>query len=139
MIDVSSFAAGRWVTPGAGRREIASAITGEVIARAGNDALDVQSMLSFAREIGGPALRKMTFHDRARMLKAVAILLQENKQALYDLSYDTGATLSDHKIDVDGGIGTMMVFAAKGRREMPDDHVYLDGPPEQLGLSLIHI
>ncbi len=90
-------------------------------------------MLGFAREHGGPALRAMTFHDRARMLKALALHLMEHKQALYDLSYDTGATLSDHKIDVDGGIGTMLVFASKGRREMPDAHVYLDGAPEQLG------
>ena len=133
MLDVQSFAAGQWIAPGAGARTIASAITGDVIAHAGNDALDVQAMLSYAREMGGPALRKMTFHDRARMLKAVAMYLLARKQALYDLSFDTGATLSDHQIDVDGGIGTMLVFASKGRREMPDGHVYLDGPPEQLG------
>lgn len=133
MLDVQSFAAGQWINPGAGARNIASAITGEVIAQAGNDALGVQQMLSYARDVGGPALRKLTFHDRARMLKALALYLMERKQALYELSYDTGATLSDHKIDVDGGIGTMMVFASKGRREMPDGHVYLDGAPEQLG------
>ncbi|MBM1689317.1 phenylacetic acid degradation bifunctional protein PaaZ [Sulfitobacter geojensis] len=133
MLDVQSFAAGQWLPSSAGARNIASAITGEVIAQAGNDALDVQAMLGYARDVGGPALRKLTFHDRARMLKAVALYLMERKQVLYDLSYDTGATLSDHKIDVDGGIGTMMVFASKGRREMPDGHVFLDGPPEQLG------
>lgn len=133
MLDVQSFAAGQWLPSGAGARNIASAITGDVIAQAGNDALDVQAMLGHAREVGGPALRKLTFHDRAKMLKAVALYLMERKQALYELSYDTGATLSDHKIDIDGGIGTMMVFASKGRREMPDAHVYLDGPPEQLG------
>ncbi|UWR30134.1 phenylacetic acid degradation bifunctional protein PaaZ [Sulfitobacter sp. W002] len=133
MRDIHSYAAGEWLAPGAGARNIASAITGEVIAQAGNDALDAQAMLGFARDHGGPTLRAMTFHDRARMLKALALHLMEHKQALYDLSYDTGATLSDHKIDVDGGIGTMLVFASKGRREMPDAHVYLDGAPEQLG------
>ncbi len=133
MRDVSSFAAGQWIAPGVGARNIASAITGEVIAQAGNDALDVQAMLGYARDTGGTALRKMTFHDRARMLKALALHLREQRQALYELSYDTGATLNDHKIDVDGGIGTMQVYAAKGRREMPDANVYLDGPPEQLG------
>ena len=133
MLEIASFAAGQWIAPGHGARNIASAITGKLIATAGNDALDVQGMLSYAREVGGPALRKMTFHDRARMLKALAMDLMAHKQALYELSYDTGATLSDHKIDVDGGIGTMLVFASKGRREMPDGHVYLDGPPEQLG------
>jgi oxepin-CoA hydrolase / 3-oxo-5,6-dehydrosuberyl-CoA semialdehyde dehydrogenase len=133
MRDIHSYAAGEWLAPGAGARNIASAITGEVIAQAGNDALDAQAMLGFARDHGGPALRAMTFHDRARMLKALALHLMEHKQALYDLSYDTGATLSDHKIDVDGGIGTMLVFASKGRREMLDAQVYLDGAPEQLG------
>ncbi|MEM6304839.1 MAG: phenylacetic acid degradation bifunctional protein PaaZ [Pseudomonadota bacterium] len=133
MKDVSSFAAGQWIAPDSAARPIESAITGQMIAQAGNDALDVQTMLAYARDHGGPALRKMTFHDRARMLKALALFLMERKQSLYDLSYDTGATLSDHKIDVDGGIGTMLVFASKGRREMPDAHVYLDGPPEQLG------
>jgi len=130
---ISSFAAGEWIAPGAGARDIASAITGDVIASAGNSALDVQAMLDHAREVGGPALRAMTFHDRARMLKALGQHLNANKQALYDISFDTGATQSDHMIDIDGGIGTMFVFAAKGRREMPDDHVFLDGELEQLG------
>ncbi|EDZ46876.1 phenylacetic acid degradation protein paaN [Rhodobacterales bacterium Y4I] len=132
LLEISSFAAGQWVAPGAGARNIASAITGEVIASAGNDALDVQAMLDYARTVGGPNLRKLTFHDRARMLKALAGHLNQHKQALYDLSFNTGATQSDHMIDIDGGIGTMFVFASKGRREMPDGHVYLDGDVEQL-------
>ncbi|KIC10996.1 enoyl-CoA hydratase [Leisingera sp. ANG-M1] len=132
LLEISSFAAGQWVAPGVGARGIASAITGEVIASAGNDALDVQAMLDYARSVGGPALRKLTFHDRARMLKALAMHLGQHKQALYDLSFNTGATQSDHMIDIDGGIGTMFVFASKGRREMPDGHVYLDGDVEQL-------
>ncbi|WP_425079217.1 phenylacetic acid degradation bifunctional protein PaaZ [Ruegeria denitrificans] len=129
---ISSFAAGEWVSPGAGARNIASAVTGEVIASAGNSALDVQGMLDYARDVGGPALRKMTFHERAKMLKALSIHLGQHKQAMYDLSFSTGAIQSDHLIDIDGGIGTMFVFASKGRREMPDGHVYLDGEVEQL-------
>ncbi|UWR63726.1 phenylacetic acid degradation bifunctional protein PaaZ [Phaeobacter inhibens] len=132
LLDVSSFAAGQWIAPGAGARSIASAITGAPLAQAGNDALDVQGMLDYARTVGGPSLRKLTFHDRARMLKALAGHLNQHKQALYDLSFNTGATQSDHMIDIDGGIGTMFVFASKGRREMPDAHVYLDGDIEQL-------
>ncbi|WP_299372175.1 phenylacetic acid degradation bifunctional protein PaaZ [uncultured Tateyamaria sp.] len=133
MIEVHSFAAGQWIAPGSDARPIESAITGEIIARAGNDRLDVQAMRAYARDIGGPALRALTFHDRARMLKALALYLRQHRQTLYDLSFDTGATQADHLIDVDGGIGTMLVFASKGRREMPDGHVFLDGPTEQLG------
>lgn len=129
---ISSFAAGEWIAPGDGARTIASAVTGEVIATAGNNSLDVQGMLDYARNVGGPALRKLTFHERAKMLKALSLHLGQHKQALYDLSFNTGATQSDHLIDIDGGIGTMFVFASKGRREMPDGHVYLDGDVEQL-------
>ncbi|MFV1875563.1 phenylacetic acid degradation bifunctional protein PaaZ [Nioella sp.] len=131
LLDIRSFAAGDWIAPDDTARMIASAVTGEPMARAGS-ALPVQDMLDYARDVGGPALRGMTFHDRARMLKALALELGKHKQALYDLSFSTGATQSDHLIDIDGGIGTMFVFASKGRREMPDGHVYLDGEVEQL-------
>ncbi|WGW04651.1 phenylacetic acid degradation bifunctional protein PaaZ [Tropicibacter oceani] len=131
--NVQSFVAGRWIAPGDDARQIASAIDGQVIAQAGGAALDMQEVLDFARSTGGPALRKLTFHDRARMLKALALELNKHKDALYEISYLTGATRSDHAFDIDGGIGTMFVFASKGRREMPDGQVYLDGSPEQLG------
>ncbi|MAS06105.1 MAG: phenylacetic acid degradation bifunctional protein PaaZ [Ahrensia sp.] len=130
-LSLESFAAGRWVGPGPDARSIASAVTGEDIARAGS-ALDYQAMLDHARDVGGPALRALTFHDRARMLKALASYLGERKQALYDLSLHAGCTKADSWIDIDGGIGTVFVFASKGRREMPDSHVYVDGAVEQL-------
>ncbi|MGR3837032.1 MAG: phenylacetic acid degradation bifunctional protein PaaZ [Cognatishimia sp.] len=132
ILDVKSFAAGQWVDTDSSARDIYSAITGEVIARAGNLTLDVTGMLDYGRQVGGPALRAMSFHDRARMIKALAVHLGQHKQALYDLSFATGATQKDHLIDIDGGIGTMFVFASKGRREMPDDTIYLDGELEQL-------
>ncbi|MGB0852314.1 MAG: phenylacetic acid degradation bifunctional protein PaaZ [Pikeienuella sp.] len=130
--DIQSFVRGEWVGPGAGARTIASAVTGQAIARAGNDDLDFSGMIDFAKAKGGPGLRAMTFHDRARMLKALAMYLNDHKQALYDISFATGATQSDHGIDIDGGIGTMFVFASKGRREMPDAKVLVDGDIEQL-------
>ncbi|WP_136443309.1 phenylacetic acid degradation bifunctional protein PaaZ [Pacificoceanicola onchidii] len=131
--DVGSFVAGRWVSPGARAREVACAYDGTLIARAGDGDWDVAEALDYARSTGGPALRALTFHDRARMLKALALTLQEHKDALYEISYLTGATKKDHAFDIDGGIGTMFVFASKGRREMPDHQVYLDGGTEQLG------
>ena len=132
---VHSYACGAWVAPGAGARDIADAVTGEHFAQAGNDALDVAAMRDHARQVGGPALRAMGFHDRARMLKALAQHLDTCKEPLYRLSHRTGATLADSKIDIDGGIGTLFVFASKGRREMPDGQVYVDGAPEQLSRS----
>ncbi|MEL6682876.1 MAG: phenylacetic acid degradation bifunctional protein PaaZ, partial [Pseudomonadota bacterium] len=103
-----------------------------IIARAGSASLDTEAMLEFARTKAGPALRAMTFHQRAKMIKALAMKLGEHKQKLYDISFATGATQKDHLIDIDGGIGTMFVFASKGRREMPNAQVYLDGDVEQL-------
>ncbi|MEM8853398.1 MAG: phenylacetic acid degradation bifunctional protein PaaZ [Pseudomonadota bacterium] len=129
---IKSFAEGQWIAPGSGARAVESAIDGVIIAEAGNDDLNVGAMADHARKVGGPALRALTFHDRARMLKALAQYLQERKQALYDISFYTGATQSDHLFDIDGGIGTTFVFASKGRREMPDAKVYLDGDLEVL-------
>ncbi|ABD53575.1 phenylacetic acid degradation bifunctional protein PaaZ [Jannaschia sp. CCS1] len=133
MQHVGSFAKGIWVPAGDGAREIADAATGQVIALAGSDSLDVQGMIAYARDVGGPALRALDFHDRARMLKALALHLNAHKERLYELSYTTGATRKDHGFDVDGGIGTLFVFASKGRREMPEGHVLIDGGFEPLG------
>ncbi len=135
IMQLNSFAQNKWIAPSGNTRQISSAVTGDVIAVAGSDGLDFQAMLDFGRDVGGPALRELTFHDRARRLKALALYLQERRDALYALSYMTGATLTDSKIDIDGGIGTMLVFASKGRREMPDGHVFLDGEIEQLSRS----
>ncbi len=133
MQRIGSYAKGDWIAAGTGARPIADASTGVVIAEAGNDTLDVAGMVGYAREVGGPALRALDFHDRARTLKALALHLNANKQALYDVSFTTGATQKDHAFDIDGGIGTLFVFASKGRREMPEGHVLVDGAWEPLG------
>jgi oxepin-CoA hydrolase/3-oxo-5,6-dehydrosuberyl-CoA semialdehyde dehydrogenase len=131
LMALESFVAGLWSPPAEsasdGARELFSAVTGEPVGVAGNHAVNTQAMLDYARTIGGVKLRAMTFHDRARLLKAMAQYLNEHKQALYELSTITGATRSDAMIDVDGGIATLFVYASKGRREMPDEHVLLDG------------
>ena len=132
MINVNSYVAGKWIEPGNAAQSIRSAVTGDVVARAGSERLDTKSMLYAARESAAPALREMTFHDRAKRLKALATLLNDNKDALTELSFHTGATRADSVIDIDGGIGTMFVFASKARRELPDDTVLMDGATEQL-------
>ncbi|RMD89167.1 MAG: aldehyde dehydrogenase family protein, partial [Alphaproteobacteria bacterium] len=131
MLEVASYLAGEWVAPGEGARPIHDAVTGEVIGRVGNAALDVAAARDHARKVGGPALRAMTFHERARMLKALAQALDARKDELYELSYATGGTLADHRIDIDGGIGTLFVYASKGRRELPDKRIAIDGAIER--------
>jgi len=132
LLEPSSFAEGRWIGPGTEARPVMSSVTGAQIARAGGAPLEFAAMRQHAMTVGGPALREMTFHQRAKMLKALAQHLSAHKETLYALNPLTGATRKDGAIDIDGGIITMTVIASKGRREMPDGHVYLDGAVEQL-------
>jgi oxepin-CoA hydrolase/3-oxo-5,6-dehydrosuberyl-CoA semialdehyde dehydrogenase len=123
----------RW-TPGdaASLSDIVSAIDGATLARTGSGGLDFAAMLKHAREVGGPALRRMTFHERARMIKGLGLAILARKEDLYELNYQTGATRKDGWIDIEGGAGTLLSFSSKGRRELPDAHVLLDGPLEPL-------
>ncbi|MDN2566561.1 phenylacetic acid degradation bifunctional protein PaaZ [Aquibium sp. A9E412] len=135
LLSLNSYAAGRWIAPAGKTVRLKSAVSGAEIAELGSGGVDFQAMAAHARQVGGPALRRMTFHDRAFMLKALAQHLNERREALYELSYETGATRADSQIDIDGGIGTLFVYASKGRREMPDDTVYVDGALEPLSRS----
>ncbi len=132
MFDVHSYAAGQWVAPGEDARLVKGPLDAAPLARAGGGALDFEAMLQHARAKGGPALREMTFHQRARMLKALAGYLDGRKEELYEINPLTGATRRDGWVDIDGGIGTVFAIASKGRREMPDGHVYVDGGREVL-------
>ncbi len=122
----------RWVEGDGDGTTLSSAVTGNPVARITSEGIDFADMLAHAHDVGGPNLRRYTFHERADMLKALAKHLSEHKEALYALSTHTGATRGDSWIDIDGGISTLFVYSSKGRREMPNDHVYLDGPPEIL-------
>ena len=122
----------RWVDGDGDGNILTSAVNGDAIAAITSNGLDFADMLNHARRVGWQNLRKFTFHERAEMLKALAKYLMENKQALYALSTATGATRGDSWVDIDGGISTLFVYSGKGRREMPNDHVFLDGPPEQI-------
>lgn len=132
VLSLKSYAAGQWIAPSGRITSLPSAVSGEIIAEIGAE-LDFSAMTDHARAIGGPALRRLTFHQRAAMLKALAQYLNERRDPLYELSYDTGATKSDSMIDIDGGIGTLFVYASKGRRELPDDVIMIDGAVERLG------
>src|SRR5438034_1759298 len=122
----------RWIAGDGNLSEIPSAIDGAPVATTGSSGIDFGGMLRHAREVGGPALRKLTFHDRARMIKALAQAIMTRKEELYELNYLTGATRKDGWIDIEGGAGTLFSFSSKGRRELPDAHVLLDGQLEGL-------
>jgi len=130
-----NYARDSWIAGEGTLAEIPSAIDGSPVAQTGSGGLDFAGMLRHARDIGGPALRKMTFHERARMIKGLGLAILARKEELYDLNYLTGATRKDGWIDIEGGAGTLLSFSSKGRRELPDAHVLLDGPVEPLSKS----
>ena len=128
-----SFVAGTWVEPSADGTPLFDAVTGEQITTISSAGIDMAGVLAHGRKVGGPALRELTFHQRAAVLKSLATFLREHREELYGLSARTGATLGDSKFDIDGGIGVLFTYASKGRRELPNDTVILDGEVETLG------
>src|SRR6201996_5217662 len=129
---LQSYVADTWIAPEGNLAAIASAVTGGTVAETGTTVRDFKAMLGHARSVGGPALRKMTFHQRAKMLKALGDAVMAKKDALYELSYETGATKSDSWIDIEGGAGTLYAYSSKGRRELPNDTIIVEGAPEGL-------
>ena len=130
---LESYVAGRWVTASDEGEPLLDAATGEEVARISSRGVDLAAMVDHARGVGGPAVRELTFHQRAAALKALGKLLSADKDDFYALSLRTGATRRDSMVDIDGGFGTLLGFASKGTRELPNDTVVLDGPPEPLG------
>src|SRR3954468_8465835 len=131
ILKLLNYARDSWVA-GEGGAEVMSAVTGDVIAETGSNGLDFKAMLDHARRVGGPALRRLTFHERAHMLKALGNAIMARKEELYALNYDSGATRADGWIDIEGGAGTLFSFSSKGRRELPNGQVLIDGAMEQL-------
>jgi len=127
-----SYAAGEWVRGTGATTPLHHAVTGAVIAESGSGGLDFGAMVQHARSVGGPTLRAMTFHQRARMLKALAQYLMARVEGYYAVSAATGATRRDGWVDIEGGIGTLFAYASRGRREFPDEPFHVEGPTEAL-------
>jgi len=132
MAVVRSYIAGHWFAPDSGT-PVYDAVTGEPVAEVSSAGIDFAAALAYGREAGGPALRALTFHERAELAKAIGQLLREHREELYQLSYRTGATLHDSKFDIDGGIGVLLSYASKAKRELPNERFAVEGPAEQLG------
>ena len=130
---LGSYVNGSWMSPSAGGAPLLDAVTGEQVATISSAGIDMRAALEYGRAAGGPALRGLTFHERAAILKSVGQFLREHRPELYALSARTGATLFDARFDVDGGIGVLASYASQGRRELPDGTVLLDGDAAQLG------
>ena len=130
--ELLNYARDRWIAGSGQRSDIPSAINGSIVATTGSGGIDFAAMLHHARTVGGPALRALTFHQRARIIKGLGLAILARKEELYALNIATGATRKDGWIDIEGGTGTLLSFSSKGRRELPDAHVLLDGDLEPL-------
>ena len=133
---VPSFVQDSWWTPDAGSAASAvpvrDASTGEVLAKVSADGLDLAAVVDYGRTTGQAELGKLTFHQRALKLKELAQYLNARREHFYTFSAQTGATKVDSMIDIDGGIGVLFTFGSKGRRELPNSQVVVDGPMEVL-------
>jgi oxepin-CoA hydrolase/3-oxo-5,6-dehydrosuberyl-CoA semialdehyde dehydrogenase len=128
-----SYVSGGWHRPAEEGRPLHDAVTGTEVARVSSAGIDFAAALEHGRRVGGPALRELTFHQRAALLKALGQHLREHREQLYAVSARTGATLGDSRFDVDGGIGVLLAYASKGRRELPNETFHVDGAVEPLG------
>lgn len=131
LTQLKNYAEGKWVTAKKEGDILHNAITGDAIFTASSEGLDFGSMMDYARKVGGPALRKLTFHQRGRMLKALAMHLMERKEYFYKISSYTGATRADSWVDIEGGIGNLFANASL-RRQFPDERFYVDGEAAKL-------
>ena len=129
---LESYICGEWRKGADEGTTLRDASTGSPVALIDSSGIDVAAALAYGRDKAGPALRRLSFHERAAMLKALAQALMAHKDEFYALSTATGATRADSWVDIDGGFGTLMSYASKGRRELPNTRVLLDGDVEPL-------
>ncbi|MBL7704689.1 MAG: phenylacetic acid degradation bifunctional protein PaaZ [Taibaiella sp.] len=126
LTKLSNYAAGQWIPATDNGETLYNAITGEALFTADSKNVDLGAMLEYGRKVGSPALRKLTFHERGRLLKALAMYLLERKENYYKISAFTGATRADSWVDIEGGIGNLFANASL-RRQFPDETYYVDG------------
>ncbi len=124
---IENYVLGRWMAGQGVEFEAHNAVNFQAIGEVSSAGLDYEAILDYGRKTGGAALRKMTFQERGRMLKQLALYLLERKADLYQLSYATGATQVDSWIDIEGGIGNLFSYASL-RKQFPDLPYYVDGP-----------
>ncbi|MGH3311513.1 MAG: phenylacetic acid degradation bifunctional protein PaaZ [Streptomyces sp.] len=130
---LESWTRGEWWAADGYGVQVADAVTGEPVVTVSSDGLDTAATVAYAREVGGPGLRRGGFAERAGLVKQLALALKERRQELIELSARTGATAADASVDVDGGIGTALAFASMGAKQLPDGNVLAEGDAELLG------
>src|SRR5262245_13703787 len=135
METLRSFVGGKWTAGSSSPQTLLNPATEEPLAQTSSEGIDLAAALAYARDIGGPALRALTFAERGALLKALADAIQDERDTLLELGMANGGnTRSDAKFDVDGAIGTLLAYVdaanALGSRKF-----VVDGDGMQLGRS----
>ena len=131
---LENYVTGNWITGDGDGQQLYNAVTGEPITTATTKGLDFKQILGYGRSVGNPALRKMTFHERGNMLKALALHLRNHLDKFYAISYKTGATKADSWVDIEGGIGNLFANASL-RRKLSNETFVVDGDSHNLSTN----
>jgi oxepin-CoA hydrolase/3-oxo-5,6-dehydrosuberyl-CoA semialdehyde dehydrogenase len=126
MSTFQNYILGDWMNGDGVETQLFHAVTNAELGSVSSAGIDYEQVLDYGRRTGGRALRKMTFQERGRMLKALALFLMERKERYYEVSSWTGATKVDSWIDIEGGIGNLFANASL-RKQFPDLPYYVDG------------
>lgn len=132
MNKLENFVGGKWITGDGDGQALFNAVTGEAIGAASSKGLDFKAMTDYARNTGNPNLHRLTFYERGKMLRALALHLRNHLDKFYQISYQTGATKADSWVDIEGGIGNLFANASL-RRKFPDETFCIDGESHILG------
>ncbi|WAS89654.1 3,4-dehydroadipyl-CoA semialdehyde dehydrogenase [Nannocystis punicea] len=125
---IESFLNGAWQSADGPRTPLVNPATEEVLAEAAS-ARGLGDAVRHAREVGGPALRAMSFRQRGALLQAIAKLLHAHREELLDLAVVSGGnTRGDAKFDVDGGLGVLAAYAELAE-SLPDSPWLVEGEP----------
>ena len=119
MPKLGNYITGRWIEGDGEGQPLYNAYAGDLIGHASTNGLDFAAILDYGRTTGNPALRRLTFPERGRMLRALALHLREHLEEFYRISFLTGATRADSWIDLEGGIGNLFSYASL-RRKFPE-------------------
>ena len=138
MKNFKNYALGSWIEGEGEGKSLYNAINGKQIGVASSKGLDFSKMMHYARSVGGPALRRMTFQERGLMLKKLALHLHSIKRKFYPVSFQTGATKIDSWIDIEGGIGNLFANASL-RRQFPDLPYHVEGSAAPLSKNGTYI
>jgi oxepin-CoA hydrolase/3-oxo-5,6-dehydrosuberyl-CoA semialdehyde dehydrogenase len=130
MIQLQSYLEGQWKAGTGETAKLSNPTTGETVAETSTAGLDFAAALAYARDVGGPALRSMSFAERGALLKAMSQTLHEARDELIEASIvNAGTTRSDAKFDIDGATGTLAYYASLGKK-LGDRRYFVEGEGE---------